>query len=152
MQIVHEWAARHGVSAAALAELVTLLAQASALPLEGIEGSEELTQATLRLAAPRMGLTLWRNNVGALPGPSGVPVRYGLANDSRRLNKHIKSSDLIGIGPGGRFVAIECKRAAWVWRGTPREVAQRRFITLVRAAGGYAGFARSVEEMREVLR
>jgi hypothetical protein len=94
-----------------------------------------------RLAAQGIGGVLWRNNNGALPRPDGVPVRFGLANDSSKLNAVFKSSDLIGICPDGRFAAVECKEPGWVWRGTPEEVAQLRYVLDVRARGGRAGFA-----------
>ena len=80
------------------------------------------------------------------------------------INEKFKSSDLIGIRPMlvtsewightvGVFAAIECKESGWKLRpGDARGQAQQRFIDLVRAAGGFAGFARSVEEARAILR
>lgn len=56
------------------------------------------------------------------------------------------SSDLIGIGPGGRFLAIEVKTKHG--RVAPE---QARFIDLVRARGGIAGICRSVEDARALV-
>jgi hypothetical protein len=112
---------------------------------------ESYTQSAVRLAATARGETLWRNNVGVLPNKAGVPVRFGLANDSKVLNEKLKSSDLIGwqsrvITPEmvGRtiavFVSYECKRPGWSYCGDPRERAQKRWLDLVRDAGGVAEF------------
>ena len=43
-------------------------------------------QAAVRLEAARMGILLFRNNVGALIDVRGIPVRYGLANESTQIN------------------------------------------------------------------
>ncbi len=60
--------------------------------------SESAAQQDIRLAAPYRGLTLWRNNSGALMDiESGRLVRFGLGNDSQKMNRNIKSSDLVGI-------------------------------------------------------
>ena len=152
---VPQWAQRHGVSQQALTELLLLLTMPPAPPTSPTPRSEAAAQAEIRLAAPRWGGVLWRNNVGALPDRTGVLVRYGLANDSAKLNAHVKSSDLIGFTPVGGvavFTAIECKRADWVWHATAREIAQQRFHSIVRAGGGIAGFARSDSEFEALLR
>lgn len=118
--------------------------------------SEDHVQDQLRLAAPRHGFTLFRNNVGVLTDKRGVPVRYGLANESAAVNERWKSSDLIGwrtltVTPEmvGRqvavFVARECKEEGWRYSATPRELAQLRFINLVNEAGGDACFVSSVD-------
>ncbi len=121
--------------------------------------SEAAVQSLIRIEAPKQGLALWRNNSGCLMDGRGVPVRFGLCNDSAKLNQEIKSADLIGLRPllvpGRRiaqFVAIESKREGWTWRGTPREVAQERFLSLVRAAGGVGAFCTSVEEFIAALK
>jgi hypothetical protein len=112
---------------------------------------ESTLQSAVRAEAARLGVYLWRNNSGVLPDKRGVPVRFGLGNDSQRINAVLKSSDLIGITPGGRFVAIECKAPGWIGVRTDRERAQEAFIDLVRAQGGIAGFVTSLEDLRCLL-
>jgi len=114
--------------------------------------TESDVQTALRLAASKRGDVLWRNNSGVLPDARGVPVRFGLCNDSTQLNAVCKSSDLIGIKRVvvtaemvgtvvGVFYAREVKHSGWRYTGTDRERAQLRFIEIVREAGGDAGFA-----------
>lgn len=125
--------------------------------------AETTVQNLIRGQAAALGDDLWRNNTGVLRNPeTGQPVRYGLLNDSARINKVIKSSDLIGatkvlVTPDmiGRvlavFTAIEVKEENWFYSGTDREVAQKAFIDLVLRAGGFAGFARSVADYRRIV-
>ena len=120
-------------------------------------GSEGRVQQDVRTSIAAQGAMAWRNNVGATParcpdcGASQVPVRYGLANDSSRLNKRIKSSDLIGCIPRmvtpdmvgttvGQFAALECKRRGWKYTGTDREAGQAAWLALISRLGGYARF------------
>jgi hypothetical protein len=111
---------------------------------------ETAYQNSLRIEAARHGVMLWRNNVGVLRDINGRAVRFGLANDSARLNNKIKSSDLIGIHQG-RFCAFEVKVPGWKYRGKGREVAQLNFINLVKEQGGVAGFVTSWAEMSNML-
>lgn len=90
------------------------------------------------LALSEAGCLIWRNNTGVLPDRQGVPIRFGLC---------VGSSDLIGITPDGRFLAIETKTA----KGRIRPE-QQRFIDAVRAKGGIAGIARSPEDALDLLR
>ncbi len=90
------------------------------------------------LALSDAGCLIWRNNTGVLPDRQGVPIRFGLC---------VGSSDLIGITPDGRFLAIETKTA----KGRIRPE-QQRFIDAVRAKGGIAGIARSPEDALDLLR
>lgn len=158
MSFLEQWAARHGVSHTALSELTTITA-AALLPdnLQPMAKTEGGVMDLVRMEGAAKGVTLMRNNVGALnaydenTGRARL-VRYGLANDSAAINGYTKSSDLIGfrpviIGMGdvgrtiAQFTARECKKPGWKYTGTDREQAQKRFIDLVNAAGGDAAFA-----------
>jgi hypothetical protein len=121
--------------------------------------SEAGNQQRIRLAAANRGLILWRNNVGAVTTDDGRHIRFGLGNDSAKINKAFKSSDLIGINPVvitpdmvgqtiGQFVAIEVKRDNFVGRETDkRYVAQRKFIECVQRYGGMGMFAKSEKDI-----
>jgi len=139
-----QWAARHGVSHQALAELTGIIINPHSAPNGQ---SEAAVQQLVRLEASRLGMRLFRNNVGACKDETGRVIRYGLCNDSAQMNKTVKSSDLIGIRPViitpdmmghtiGQFVAREVKRPGWSYRGTDREVAQQAFGQLILKLGG----------------
>jgi hypothetical protein len=101
--------------------------------------NEATVQANLRLLASQEGWRIWRNNVGVLLDGRGIPVRFGLANESAAVNQIIKSADLIGIKPGGQFVSRECKRPGWKFNpNNPRDVAQQRWMDLINMMGGDA--------------
>lgn len=119
--------------------------------------SEAAVQQQIRLAAPKQGVTLWRNNNGAAQDSTGRVIRYGLGNDSKKMNACIKSSDLIGItskviNPAdigrtlGVFTCIETKRSNWIYKGTDAEKAQLKWLDLVISLGGYAKFSTGTEE------
>lgn len=126
--------------------------------------SEEVVQQAVRLDIARHGMTPMRNNVGAMQAVDGRVVRFGLMNDSKALNERFKSSDLIiprsivvtpeMVGQTvAVFAAVECKASDWQFRATDaHSVAQQRFIDLVLAAGGMAGFATSIGDARGILR
>ena len=115
--------------------------------------NEATVQAAIRIAASKAGWRLWRNNVGVLKNERGVPIRFGLANDSKNVNAMIKSADLIGIRPVlitpemvgtviGQFASIECKPEGWVMCATDtHELAQARWAEIVLLHGGYAKFS-----------
>lgn len=125
--------------------------------------SESAIQSQVRLAAANQGLLLYRNNTGVAYNENGQPIRFGLANDSKQLNEHVKSSDLIGLCPVvitpawlgytvGVFTALETKRSDWRFQpGDKRAVAQLAFHDIVRQAGGFAGFVQSPEDMMRVI-
>lgn len=113
--------------------------------------TETDVQNMTRLAVQSAGGVAWRNNRGALPDERGVPVRFGLANDSTQLDKRFKTGDLVGMSPGGLFVMWECKPPGWRYRGTEREVAQLAAIHFVRSRGGRAGFVTHPNEAVAVM-
>lgn len=161
MNALQAWAARWGVSNAALLDLT-----ATTLPVDGGPGrvvpgaSEAAVQSQARVVASRMGWRVWRNNVGVYNDPeTGAYVRFGLANDSAAVNRACKSADLIGVRPVvirdehvghtiGQFVSIECKAAGWRWSGTEREVAQAAWARLVQSLGGHAVFCNDAGALR----
>lgn len=99
--------------------------------------SEANIQNDILVALSKAGATVWRNNTGALQDKTGRLVRYGLCKGS---------SDIIGICPDGRFLAVEVKKTTG--RVTEDQV---RFIDAVRAKGGRSGVARSVEDALRIL-
>lgn len=113
---------------------------------------ENSLPAQIRIAADQLGVSLWRNNSGVATNRDGRPVRFGLGNDSVKLNRAMKSSDWIGIGPDGRFIALELKRPGWIYCATEREIAQLNFHLHVRRKGGIAGFVTRVEDMLQLFR
>lgn len=121
--------------------------------------SESAVQNQIRLAASNAGNFLWRNNSGAVTTADGRHIRFGLGNDSAKINAVLKSSDLIGITPVvimphhigcvvGVFTAIECKSSAWRGPRSEHDRAQQNFINTVRQAGGFADFCTNVEEYK----
>ncbi len=155
MSILHQWAIKHGVSAAALQDLqrqLGTLVPELPPPPEVAGKSEAFAQSRVRLMASAAGVRLTRNNVGALKDETGRVVRYGLFNESKQVNELVKSSDLIGwrtvhitppmVGTNiAQFFARECKEPAWQYTGTERETAQLAFIHMLLAAGGDAAFS-----------
>jgi len=113
--------------------------------------TETDVQNLTRLAVQAAGGVAWRNNRGALPDERGIPVRFGLANDSSQLDRTFKTGDLVGMTPGGLFLMLECKAPGWKWRGTDREVAQWNAIKYVRERGGRAGFVTHPDEAVAVM-
>ncbi len=151
--ILRTWAAKWGIPFEAIHELECAMGVDSVVSDEfGPDGSESKQQSLIRLEAAGKGISLFRNNVGVLPDATGRPVRYGLANDSKALNKKVKSGDLIGIDPVvitqqhvghtiGRFISVECKAEGWQFSNSEREAAQLSWAEFVMSKGGRALFA-----------
>lgn len=162
IDILNAWAIKHHVGFDALAELRQMYGhqpelESEVVPLSRGKG-ETFVQSQVRLAAPAQGIVLYRNNVGAIKDERGVPVRYGLANDTAALNKVVKSADLIGyrtvwvrnMETGepmqiAQFVSVECKKPEWDGYNPSdeHERAQQRWLEMINAAGGFAVFANS---------
>lgn len=149
---LHAWARTWGVPDAALDALRVALCALTVPDVIHANGPEAEVQKAVRLEAAQKGHILWRNNVGLSFDESGNPIRFGLANDSAKMNKHVKSSDLVGIKrtlitPAhlgrtlGIFMAREVKRSGWKYTGSEREKAQSNFLVLVHNMGGDACFA-----------
>jgi len=117
---------------------------------------EKNIQEAIKQEASAKGHILWRNNLGVFIDPIKKKfVRYGLANESKQMNDYIKSSDLIGIKKVtitqdmvgktiGQFMCREIKNSSWKYKGTIRELAQKRWIDLVNSYGGDAKFVNEV--------
>ena len=131
---------------------------------------ESQIQHDIRLALGREpDITLWRNETGCTDAVgisraylqrilrclvrADVPAAINLIRAQLQARRRMVryglcrgSSDLIGIGPGGRFIAIEVKTA------TGRlSKEQAMFIELVRRRGGFACVVRSVNEAQLAL-
>lgn len=125
--------------------------------------SESEVQQRIQIEASYHKCNLMRNNSGALTDREGRQVRFGLGNTSKQHNDRIKSSDLVGftvvtITPEmvGKKVAVltavEVKESEWKFTSTARERAQLAFIDWIRANGGIAGFARSIDDFKTLMR
>lgn len=150
------WAVRNNVPTAALQELHALLSATDHAPPPvdpDAQAGEARVQSLMRVEAAQAGVWLTRNNVGAFMDPeTGRLVRYGLANETKQQNEHIKSADLIGfrkrvilasdVGSTiAQFVSRECKAEGWRYTGTKREVAQAAWRDFINSNGGDAAFA-----------
>lgn len=160
-----EWAGRWGIPPQAIAELAGIPA-VQPVPFDDPPHSESHVQAKVRLEAARKRVHLWRNNSGAgsVVNPKELCprcqplartfIRWGLGNDSAKLNEVVKSADLIGWRPRlitsndigntiAQFVSRECKRTGWKFSNTPAEAAQLRWHTMILAAGGDSAIVNS---------
>lgn len=90
------------------------------------------------VALSQAGARVFRNNTGILKDKTGRPVKFGLCKGG---------SDIIGICPDGKFLAVECKAE----KGKPTEL-QLRFIEMIKSMGGRAGIARSAQEALDIMR
>ena len=104
---------------------------------------------SIMLGISKPGVRIWRNNCGALKDADGRLIRFGVANPG--------GSDLIGwrsvtVTPDmvgqkiAVFLAIEVKGE----HGRATE-AQKNFIARVRADGGLAGVARSIDDALGII-
>jgi len=151
-----EWAQRYPQAAADLA--LVLGGEPAGIPGGGAGKSETWSQQQVRFTVAEQGALAWRNNVGATPskcpdcGAPQRPIRYGLANDSHKLNSKFKSGDLILAIPRiirpqdvgkriAQFGSVECKPPGWVYTGKRQEPAQAAWAVLINRIGGFATFS-----------
>lgn len=149
------WVLRHGIPQSSIVELNQIFGTGTP---PASNQSEAAVSQRVRLQASVQGARLWRNNVGVWIDDRGVPIRYGLCNESASQNQALKSSDLIGITPVvirqehvgltvGVFTAYEIKEGDWSYRGVGREGAQLAFLQLVAGMGGIAKFVNSEDDI-----
>lgn len=169
--LLDDWARQWGVPVEAVMDLRRRMgtAEQNSRPdnkeRKDLPGYSESRQQSLILdVAMQNGVWLTRNNVGALLDDRGIPVRYGLANESKARNTVIKSGDLIGVRPVligpqhlntviGQIVSVECKEEDW--RFNPKDkhtAAQNNWAEFLTAKGGLAMFANSPESFLQQLR
>lgn len=160
-----EWAAKHPHAAADMQAMLGAVPW-PVTPPGGDGKGESWSQQQARLRAAKQGAMAWRNNVGATPAKTQhscprchtrfeekqQPIRYGLANDSARLNGVVKSSDLILAIPRvirpedvgntiAQFGSVETKRPGWVFTGKGPEAGQAAWLALLESIGAYARFS-----------
>lgn len=112
---------------------------------------ETKLQNRILLALSDAGCTVWRNET------AGVWLGKSIHKDGDQVTLVnarmftaglcVGSSDIVGIAPDGRFLAVEVKTPKG--RATKEQI---RFIEAVQASGGIAGIARSVEDALELIR
>jgi hypothetical protein len=110
--------------------------------------SEQAIQQQIRLACSRGATRLWRNNVGRLLDQQGRMVTFGLCPGSADLVGFTTieiTPDMVGTTVA-IFTAVEVKAARG--RPTPQQTA---WLDHVRAAGGRAGIARSVDDATRIV-
>jgi hypothetical protein len=86
------------------------------------------------------GVLCWRNNTGATVARNAAGrkrfIRFGAPG----------SSDILGVLPGGKFLAVETKRP-----GGKLSVLQSEFLAAVTIAGGVALCVSDVRELQRQL-
>lgn len=159
-----DWAEKWPQAAAELREMQGALPWATNTDNEG--KSENWGQQQVRMKVFSAGSKAWRNNVGATPAKINTscpkcafkfqflqqPIRYGLANDSKKLNNEIKSADLILAIPRlitlqmvgstiAQFGSVEVKKPGWKYTGKGPEPGQANWAAMIQSIGGFAVFS-----------
>lgn len=159
MSIFEEWAAAWMLPDCVLKDLNERILAATYDPDAVASMSEAGVSSRIRLAEAEAGNRVWRNNLGAVQTDDGRHIRYGLCNESSKINKYVKSSDFVGIYrrlilPSdvgtviGQFYAIEAKAAGWRYTGDEHEQAQLAFLQLVNSLGGIGKFSTGKEYIK----
>ena len=107
--------------------------------------SEQHIQNQILLALSEAGCTVWRQNTGLAWVGTPIQLSNGdvLLKNPRRLHVGLckGSSDIIGMAPCGRMLAVEVKTQY----GKPTQD-QLNFISQVNSKGGIAAIARTVDQ------
>ena len=93
------------------------------------------------------GCKVWRVNSGMIRG-SYTSKRTGKTSTRMIRMARAGTSDIIGIAPDGKFIAIEVKKPETIGSVTDN---QSRFIEEIIQHGGYAGVATNPEQALELL-
>ena len=91
------------------------------------------------------GLFCWRNNTGSFARE--YKTRDGQWRRTFFRAGFAGSADILGVLPGGRFLAIEVKRP----RVGALSIEQKDFLDQVNATGGLAMVATSVDDVERAL-
>lgn len=148
--MIEGWFQKYNIPFEAQAELRLLFIshpRGDDTPSTGTEGD---VQNLIRIKAAELGDVLWRNNSGATTDDAGNFFRFGLGNDSTKLNMVYKSPDLVGLRCDGKPLFIEVKEPGWNWTGTKHEQGQMNFLTHAASFGALCGFAQSVEDFLHI--
>lgn len=156
---LHQWVARHNIPPQAAAELFALagLAHVTVDRQWPVRKEEYGLGNDITQAVDGWGGSMWRNNSGVAREKDDKTgkvrqVRYGLGNISKAVNEVMKSSDRIGIAPGGLFLAVEIKPDGWTYSSRDeRSVAQGNFLRRVNELGGIGTFATSVADVARAI-
>ena len=84
-----------------------------------------------------IGAFVWNNPTGAFQARPSEWIHFGKTG----------SADIIGLLPGGRFIAVECKAA-----NGRVSAGQREFLNTVTRLGGLAIVARSHADVADTLK
>lgn len=121
--------------------------------------SEGALQQRVRIKASQGGRRMFRNNCGVAYRNDGIPVRFGLGNDSKKSHESYRSSDLIGITPVvitqehvgktlGVFTSWEIKKPGWKYNPNDKhQRCQNAWNELVNSLGGDGRFITSEDQI-----
>lgn len=84
-----------------------------------------------------MKIFCWRQNTGAFQTKNGGFFRSSIAG----------VSDILGLLPNGRFLAVECKRE----KGGVVSEAQKNFLSQIDSNGGLAIVSNNAESLKKII-
>ena len=110
--------------------------------------SEQQIQQHIRIACSTGDTRLFRNNTGTLRDANGRPVQFGLCKGSADLigwKQVTVTAEMVGQQVAV-FASIEVKTPTGRMRPE-----QQQWLDTVKAAGGIAGVARSVDDALQIM-